>query len=94
VSECLHCGAPLDGRRADARYCSNAHRQRAFRRRRRFQPADAYRGTSALRGPTPMGVTTWAEEERLVGYDVFSLRARTRRAEQRAELLTLRRRVV
>jgi hypothetical protein len=32
------CGAPVDGMRSDARYCSNACRQRAYRARRAVAP--------------------------------------------------------
>lgn len=32
---CAQCGKPLDGYRADARYCSQACRQSAYRERKR-----------------------------------------------------------
>ena len=33
--QCEECGAPLTGKRSDARYCSKACRQAAYRQRKR-----------------------------------------------------------
>ena len=34
IALCSFCGEPFTSRRSDAAYCSNAHRQAAYRRRR------------------------------------------------------------
>jgi hypothetical protein len=70
---CLHCGAALDSPRRF--YCSNAHRQRAWRRRRAGFPPDML-PNGGRRGPTPLGVTTRTEEQAWLRAEMLTVRPR------------------
>src|SRR4051794_38235351 len=63
MKTCAHCGQPFDGA-ATARYCSEAHRQAAYRERQRQAPTSFEEYRSAVHGdseslPNGYGPAFW-----------------------------------
>jgi hypothetical protein len=73
VRRCQHCGCPLGphGRL----FCSPAHRKRAWRRRHRGIPENAYPAGAPGRGRVPLGHLTRTEERELLHTLAAELRA-------------------
>lgn len=82
TERCAACG-----RRARRRFCSDACRSRAYRRRRAGRPED-YRPDGAKRGPVPLAGETVTERVNVLLSDWFTtFRAEVERCHREVALL-------
>jgi hypothetical protein len=77
-----NCGELLVGKRPDAKYCSNACRQRADRRRRRDKPAAAAGRASTSNPTAALLAEAWVVLDRLADAEDIELTGPDHRAIQ------------